>query len=301
MKYCGQCGHRVGPGRFCPNCGFEIRAEAAADATVESAPVTADATMERTAAPTAEQPASPPQAPPISPPPGPPAGAPTVPPPVPGGPTVPPPTATTARYPLFADERASDPAPIDEGPTDNGIASAPEASPTIERPVGTHRAAAPGAAETTSPAAADVTRKRMSAVREPEAPTPQPLAGLLREPTPESAPESTHEPVVDPAETAEMTAVRPLRVPGDTAQRPQLPPLAETAVHPAAPVETVSTAPAPVLDREDGGALAPEPDPYQESRSAAPSDEPSAWVVSLWVLIVFLVAILVAGVFLLSR
>lgn len=245
MKYCGQCGHRVGPGRFCPNCGFEIRAEAPADATVESAAISADATIERTPAATAEAPASPPPtspaptspppAPPTSPPPAPPAGAPTVPPPVPGGPTVPPPTATTARYPLFADEPTTDPSSTDPSSTDKGTASAWEESPTVERRVGTHRGPAPTAAE--------------------------------------------------------RTAVRPLRVPGDTAQRPQLPPLADTAVHPAAPV----------LDRVDGGALAPEPGLYRDSQPAAPTDEPSAWVVSLWVLIVFLVAILVAGIFLLSR
>lgn len=286
MKYCGQCGHRLGGGRFCPNCGFEVRSEEPADTTAEPAPPAPPAS----AAPTAPPPGSAPTAPPPAP------SGPAVPPPPPGGPTVPPPTASTARYPLFADDGAT---PNDTAGAHAGEAAAEQdESPTVvrrTRPAVPRENGSPAAA----PEPADVTRKRMPPVS--------------RDAATEERPVQADEPPADPVETAEMTAVRPLRLTQDTAPRPQLPPLADTAVHPAAPVESASTAPTPVMDREpdretdqesdqdDVVALAPEPARLSESPSEPDADNPSAWVVSLWVLIVFLVAILVLGIFLLSR
>ena len=211
MSYCGQCGHRLGAGRFCPNCGFEVRTEPEGDQETTKPAAAVETTMVR---PVDAVEATAPRRPRAT---TPPPTAPTMPPPT--APTVPPPTASSARYPLFAE---------------------PPAEAAAEAP--------------------------------PEEPAEEPASDALA--------------------TTEMTAVRPLRTADDTAPRPHLPSLSETAVRPAVSVEAaVLSEPGPE----------PEPGPELESSSEVATDQPSAWIVSLWVLILFLIVILVGGLWLLGH
>lgn len=96
MRDCTGCGHALGVGRYCTNCGRP------ADATVVRGPAhdtvagSADGTMEWRAA-TAERPGRPAPAPLL-----PASGAASAPPPPP--PPPPPPARSSARFPLYADE-----------------------------------------------------------------------------------------------------------------------------------------------------------------------------------------------------
>ncbi|MBZ5736787.1 discoidin domain-containing protein [Nocardioides mangrovi] len=89
MKYCSSCGHELGVGRYCTNCGQPVE------------PAGAWRTD------TAERAAVPPEAPPSAPPSTPPAEPPT--------PHTPPPPA---RFPLFADEVEDEGAAYDDVPED---------------------------------------------------------------------------------------------------------------------------------------------------------------------------------------
>jgi hypothetical protein len=82
----------------------------------------------------------------------------------------------------------------------------------------------------------------------------------------------------------EETAVRPaLRMVPDPETRPEVPSLAETAVHPAVP-------------RVDIG-----PEPADDVQDEHESHTHSAWAQTLWLLLIFLMAIIAAGVWLLRQ
>ncbi|CAN5619333.1 hypothetical protein BH11ACT8_BH11ACT8_13810 [soil metagenome] len=99
MEQCTRCGHALGVGRFCINCGHPVHLLAPEGDDWRSS--TAERARDSLSPPTEVAPAR--QAPPPPAPPAPPAPTP------PGGPAVPPPAyyaPTEARFPLFADEAA---------------------------------------------------------------------------------------------------------------------------------------------------------------------------------------------------
>jgi hypothetical protein len=92
MTDCAKCGHELGLGRYCTNCGHPVPGSDDAPATAPDDDGWRTGTAERPAAPASPPPASPPSAPPAPP------------------PAWTPPPAT--RYPLFADE-VDQPDPVD--------------------------------------------------------------------------------------------------------------------------------------------------------------------------------------------